>query len=156
MTPTNKDKPYVYHSLLDRKLRARIVHFLNKRVLVGYYGQNLSVHVGSKPSCARGCRRLFTKEIQAICLLSFVLVLRSLLFKRSGRARFAGTSAKGCYISDTVLTVRYRLFTSRYVCARGIYISRGPTINWTIPAIATGRHAQHDSSRENEISCCHV
>lgn len=32
----------------------------------------------------------------------FVLVLRSLLFKRSGRARFASTSAKGYYTSGTV------------------------------------------------------
>lgn len=64
----------VYHSLLDRKLRAEIFHFLSKWWPwwgITSYEQNLNVDINSQPSYARGrsrCRRLFTKEIQATCL----------------------------------------------------------------------------------------
>lgn len=74
-----------------------------------------------------GCRRSSAKEIQAACLRSG-FVPASLLFKRSGRARFASTSGPGGYcISGTVSHGAQ----SGHVCNAGD-VYRGRTINCRI------------------------
>lgn len=114
-------------------------------------------HINSESSYARGrscCRRLFTKEIQVTCLLRFVLVLRSLLFKRSGRARFASTLAKGYYTLDTVSHgVLSACFYRTDMYAQHL---SGPTINCRISTVATVQRSGHDTPHESEISCCCV